>query len=100
VTSNEPTPVPLEERPEEDLTPAELRELLRRVRQVYMHIYCLMLMLTSTKRGPESKSIKHEAEPTTRVKRERAINDEDEVTYVETRQRKRPHVKQEVIVID
>jgi hypothetical protein len=60
----------------------------------------LILMLTSKKREQESKSIKQEAEPTTRVKRERAVNDEDEVTYVETRQRKRPHVKKEVIVID
>jgi hypothetical protein len=65
-----------------------------------MHRYCIILMLTFTKREPESESIKKEAEPTTRVKRERTIDNEDEVTYVETRQRKRPHVKQEVIVID
>ncbi|KAI4629254.1 uncharacterized protein J4E87_003516 [Alternaria ethzedia] len=84
VTVNDPPSVPLEERPEEELTPAELRELLRRVRR----------------RESESASIKQEAEATTSVKRERAINDDDEVTFVETRQRKRPHVEQEVIVID
>ncbi|KAH6875378.1 hypothetical protein BKA58DRAFT_119998 [Alternaria rosae] len=81
---NEPTPVPLEKRSGEDLTPAELRELLQRVRR----------------RGSESASIKQEAGATIRVKRERTINDDDEVTYVETRQRKRPHVEQDVIVID
>ncbi|KAI4700113.1 hypothetical protein J4E81_004149 [Alternaria sp. BMP 2799] len=84
VTVNDPAPVPLEERPEEDLTPAELRELLRRVRR----------------RESESASIKQEPEATIRVKRERTTNDGDEVTYVETRQRKRPHVEQEIIVID
>ncbi|KAI4652231.1 hypothetical protein J4E93_002430 [Alternaria ventricosa] len=84
VTVNDPPSVPLEERPEEELTPAELRELLRRVRR----------------RDPESASIKQEAEATTRVKRERTTKDDDEVTYVETPQRKRPHVEQEIIVID
>ncbi|CAN9314272.1 unnamed protein product [Alternaria alternata] len=80
----EPTSVPLEDRPEEDLTPAELRELLRRVRQ----------------REGESESIKQEVSATARVKRERTIDDEDDVIYVETRQSKRPRMDQTVIMID
>ncbi|CAN9301452.1 unnamed protein product [Alternaria sp. RS040] len=79
-----PTSVPLEDRPEEDLTPAELRELLRRVRQ----------------REGESESIKQEVSTTARVKRERTIDDEDDVIYVETRQSKRPRMDQTVIMID
>ncbi|KAB2108815.1 hypothetical protein AG0111_0g3373 [Alternaria gaisen] len=70
--------------PEEDLTPAELRELLRRVRQ----------------REGESESIKQEVSTTARVKRERTIDDEDDVIYVETRQSKRPRMDQTVIMID
>ncbi|CAN9285288.1 hypothetical protein CC77DRAFT_1096792 [Alternaria alternata] len=80
----EPTSVPLEDRPEEDLTPAELRELLRRVRQ----------------REGESESIKQEVSTTARVKRERTIDDKDDVIYVETRQSKRPRMDQTVIMID
>ncbi|CAN9268255.1 unnamed protein product [Alternaria alternata] len=80
----EPTSVPLEDRPEEDLTPAELRELLRRVRQ----------------REGESESMKQEVSTTARVKRERTIDDEDDVIYVETRQSKRPRMDQTIIMID
>ncbi|RII14314.1 hypothetical protein CUC08_Gglean003893 [Alternaria sp. MG1] len=80
----EPTSVPREDRPEDDLTPAELREPLRRVRQ----------------REGESESIKQEASTTARVKRERTIDDEDDVFYVETRQSKRPRMDQTVIMID
>lgn len=36
IADDETPPIPLEDRPEEDLSPAELRELLRRVRQVCM----------------------------------------------------------------
>ncbi|CAN9254227.1 unnamed protein product [Alternaria alternata] len=80
----EPTSVPLEDRPEEDLTPAELRELLRRVRQ----------------REGESESMKQEVSTTARIKRERTIDDEDDVIYVETRQSKRPRMDQTIIMID
>jgi hypothetical protein len=36
ITVDETAPVPLEDRPEENLSPAEMRELLRRMRQVCM----------------------------------------------------------------
>ncbi|KAI4714876.1 hypothetical protein J4E89_000559 [Alternaria sp. Ai002NY15] len=82
---NEAPPVPLEDRLAKDLSPTELRELLNRAQQ----------------RESESTSIKTEDEVTTGVKRERTIDDDDDdVTYVETRQRKRPHVEQEITVLD
>ncbi|KAI4919523.1 hypothetical protein J4E90_001658 [Alternaria incomplexa] len=82
---NEAPPVPLEDKLAKDLSPKELRELLNRAQQ----------------RESESTSIKTEDEATTGVKRERIIDDDDdEVTYVETRQRKRPHVEREIIVLD
>ncbi|KAI4655273.1 uncharacterized protein J4E79_008340 [Alternaria viburni] len=81
---NEAPPVPLEDRLAKDLSPTELRELLNRAQQ----------------RESESTSIKTEDEATTGVKRERTIDDDDDVTYVETRQRKRLHAEQEIIVLD
>ncbi|KAF1850027.1 uncharacterized protein K460DRAFT_326501 [Cucurbitaria berberidis CBS 394.84] len=75
--------IPPEERPEDELSPAELREALRR-------------------REAASVSIKQEGEVNRQTKREHGteLQDDDEVTVIETRSRKRPRVDQEVIVLD
>ncbi|KNG52249.1 hypothetical protein TW65_00717 [Stemphylium lycopersici] len=81
---NDTTRVPLEDRPEEELGPAELRELLRRMRR----------------REAEGDAKRPEIESKAHIKRELAVDDEDEVTIVETRTRKRPRLDPEIIVID
>ncbi|KAF1940797.1 hypothetical protein EJ02DRAFT_379069 [Clathrospora elynae] len=79
----EPTPLPLEERPEEDLNPDELRQLVKKLKE----------------RDAAAIKIKKE----TGAKHERTIDDGDdnEVTVVESRyQKRRRGQEKEVIVLD
>ncbi|CAO2658837.1 Nn.00g065600.m01.CDS01 [Neocucurbitaria sp. VM-36] len=77
--------IPLEERPADERTPGELREASRRMRR----------------QDAETDTTKQEGEVTGQIKREHPTDaQDDEVTFVETRVRKRSRVDSEVIVID
>ncbi|EUC46850.1 hypothetical protein COCMIDRAFT_4134 [Bipolaris oryzae ATCC 44560] len=75
--------VALEERPEEDLTPDELRELVRRMRQ----------------REAQSNLIKRETADKGPIKHEE-IADDEEATAARSRTHKRPRADPEVTTID
>jgi ABC-type Fe3+-hydroxamate transport system substrate-binding protein len=56
--------------------------------------------LTHQQREANGDNIKQETEARSEIKRERIPDDDDDVTFIETRSRKRPHVNPEVIVLD
>ncbi len=97
-------PVPLEERPEDQMTAEELRETVRRMRRVRRVQVTKSTVLICWQREEENRPVKQEGTAEPRVKREREIevgngDDDDEVTIVETRQ-KRPRGDPEVIVLE
>jgi hypothetical protein len=101
ITVDEANPVPLEDRPEEELSPAEMRALLRRMRQVCTnHQLVATIRLICGQREAENEIVKQETEARAPVKREQTPDDQDDVTIVETRSRSGPRGNPEVIVLD
>lgn len=96
---------PLEDRPEDTLTPDELREALRRLRRVSLR--CATRSegpLTCEQRDGESQDTKQEPHAAKNVKREYMALEEDDadedVTVVQVRSGKRPRGEAEFIVLD
>jgi hypothetical protein len=84
--------------PEDEMTPDQLREALRLARRVRTKLLTPAILLNYLQREAEaSQRVKQES-----VKRERVelVDDDDEVTVVESRSSKRPRGEPEVIVLD
>ncbi|KAF2651343.1 hypothetical protein K491DRAFT_719903 [Lophiostoma macrostomum CBS 122681] len=85
-----PSPVPLEERPAAELSPAELVELVNRMRK-------------RDSEAAAAEKVKKEAQANVHVKRERDADDDDEVTFVSKHsknERKVPQKDDFVIELD
>ncbi|KAF2833847.1 hypothetical protein CC86DRAFT_400440 [Ophiobolus disseminans] len=90
IDEDEEDPTLVEDRAEDAMTPAQLREVLRLARR---------------REAEASQQLKQERSGARTIKRERAEtfnheDDDDEVTIVESRSRKRPRGEPEVIILD
>jgi 2-polyprenyl-6-methoxyphenol hydroxylase-like FAD-dependent oxidoreductase len=88
----------VEEMPEDEMTPEQLREALRFARRVRAILLTPANLLIYPQREAEaSQRVKQES-----VKHEHVdfVDDDDEVTVVESRSSKRPRGEPEVIVLD
>ena len=100
-----PTPTPLEDRPVEELNPAELAELVSRYR-VSLDLAKRTTILTHIQANEATaRDFKQERVPAVKREREgaRSFEDDDDLSIVEGRPRKRQHLPtegDEVVVLD
>lgn len=105
IVSHAPSPTPLEDRPVDELSTAELAELVKRYR---VHLLFLSnIKHTDTPIGKRSKRQCIKQERAAGVKREREVShdiqDDEDMTVEEGRRMKRQHLpseEDEVIVLD